>query len=193
MINFTEVDKATVAKLFLFHVFIIGLSNYLVQFPYEIAGIPFTWAMFTFPLVLVATDLTVRLTNKSNARAVIAMAFIPAILVSAELSTLRIGLASAFAYFIGQLFDVTVFQRIREKFAAWWVAPFASSIFANLVDTYVFFSAAFYKSEDPFMADNWLTIANNDVVFKIIISLVIILPIYGVVLNYFLNKLKPVE
>ena len=98
MINFTEVDKATVAKLFLFHVFIIGLSNYLVQFPAEFAGIPFTWAMFTFPLVLVATDLTVRLTNKSNARAVIAMAFIPAIIVSAELSTIRIGLASAFVY-----------------------------------------------------------------------------------------------
>ena len=193
MINFTEVDKATVAKLFLFHVFIIGLSNYLVQFPATFFGIPFTWAMFTFPLVLVATDLTVRLTNKSNARAVIAMAFIPAIIVSAELSTLRIGLASAFAYFIGQLFDVTVFQRIREKFSAWWVAPFASSIFANLVDTYVFFSAAFYKSEDPFMADNWLIIANNDVVFKIIISLVIILPIYGIVLNYFLNKLKPAQ
>ena len=193
MINFTEVDKATVAKLFLFHVFIIGLSNFLVQFPQEIMGVPFTWAMFTFPLVLVATDLTVRLTNKSNARAVIAMAFIPAILVSAELSTLRIGLASAFAYFIGQLFDVTVFQRIREKFSAWWVAPFASSIFANLVDTYVFFSAAFYKSEDPFMADNWLIIANNDVFFKIIVSLVIILPIYGIVLNYFLNKLKPAQ
>ena len=193
MINFTEVDKATVAKLFLFHVFIIGLSNYLVQFPATFFGIPFTWAMFTFPLVLVATDLTVRLTNKSNARAVIAMAFIPAIIVSAELSTLRIGLASAFAYFIGQLFDVTVFQRIREKFSAWWVAPFASSIFANLVDTFVFFSAAFYKSDDPFMAENWLTIAGNDVVFKIIISLVIILPIYGVVLNYFLNRLKPAQ
>ena len=121
------------------------------------------------------------------------MAFIPAIIVSAELSTLRIGLASAFAYFIGQLFDVTVFQRIREKFSAWWVAPFASSIFANLVDTYVFFSAAFYKSEDPFMADNWLIIANNDVFFKIVVSLVIILPIYGVVLNYFMNKLKPAQ
>ena len=190
MIDFKEVDKTTVAKLFLFHIFIIGLSNYLVQFPATFYGIPFTWAMFTFPFVLVATDLTVRLTNKSNARAVIAMAFIPAIIVSAELSTLRIGLASAFAYFIGQLFDVTVFQRIREKFSAWWVAPFASSIFANILDTYVFFSSAFYKSEDPFMADNWLTIANNDVFFKILVSLVIILPIYGVVLNYFLNKFK---
>ena len=190
MINFTEVDKPTVAKLFLFHIFIIALSNYLVLFPQEFMGVQFTWAMFTFPLVLVATDLTVRLTNKSNARAVIALAFIPAIIVSAELSTLRIGLASAFAYFVGQLFDVTVFQRIREKFSAWWIAPFASSIFANILDTYVFFSAAFHNSADEFMANNWLTIANNDVVFKIIISLIIILPIYGVVLNYFMNKLK---
>jgi len=190
MINLSEIDKATVAKLFLFHVFIIGLSNYLVQFPQEIMGFPFTWAMFTFPLVLVATDLTVRLTNKTNARVVIALAFIPAILISAELSTLRIGLASAAAYFIGQLLDVTLFQRIREKFSAWWVAPFVSSIFANIIDTYIFFGAAFNNSEDEFMANNWLNIANNDVIFKILISLVIILPIYGVVLNYFMNKIK---
>ena len=190
MINLSEIDKATVAKLFLFHVFIIGLSNYLVQFPQEFMGFPFTWAMFTFPLVLVATDLTVRLTNKTNARVVIALAFIPAILISAELSTLRIGLASAAAYFIGQLLDVTLFQRIREKFSAWWVAPFVSSIFANIIDTYIFFGAAFNNSEDEFMANNWLNIANNDVIFKILISLVIILPIYGVVLNYFMNKIK---
>ena len=189
---FQDVDKKMMAKLALLHVLVIIVSNALVSIPVEILGVKLTWAAFTFPLVILATDLTVRLTNKSNARAVIAMAFIPAILVSAELSTLRIGLASAFAYFIGQLFDVTVFQRIRERFSAWWVAPFASSIFANLVDTYVFFSAAFHKSEDPFMAENWLTIANNDVFFKIIVSLVIILPIYGVVLNYFMNKLKPV-
>ena len=188
MINLTEIDKATVAKLFLFHVFIIGLSNYLVQFPQELMGVPFTLAMFTFPLVLVATDLTVRLTNKTNARIVIALAFIPAILISAELSTLRIGLASAGAYLIGQLFDVTVFQRIREKFSAWWIAPFASSIFANIIDTYLFFGAAFHNSEDEFMANNWVHIANNDVFFKILISLVIILPIYGVVLNYFQKK-----
>ena len=172
MINLTEIDKATVAKLFLFHVFIIGLSNYLVQFPQELMGVPFTLAMFTFPLVLVATDLTVRLTNKTNARIVIALAFIPAILISAELSTLRIGLASAGAYLIGQLFDVTVFQRIREKF----------------IDTYLFFGAAFHNSEDEFMANNWVHIANNDVFFKILISLIIILPIYGVVLNYFQKK-----
>ena len=192
MFDFSQIDKQLAGKLMLIHVFIIGLANYLVQFPSTILGIPFTWAMFVFPLVLVATDLTVRLTNKHQARYVVGLAYVPAILVSAFLANWRIGLASATAYLIGQLFDVTVFQKIRENFKAWWVAPFFSSIFANIVDTYVFFGAAFYNSADQFMSDNWLIIASNDVVFKIIISLLIILPIYGALLSYLLKKFKKV-
>lgn len=191
MINFSEVNKSLALKLMLVHVFIIGLANYIVQFPLEIAGFKATWAMFLFPLVLVATDLTTRLTNKHQSRVVVGMAFIPAAVVSAALSDWRIGVASAVAYLIGQLFDVTVFQRVREKFTAWWVAPFASGIFANVVDTYAFFGAAFYNSSNEYMAANWLAIANADVVFKTVISLIIILPIYGVLLNYLLNRVKP--
>lgn len=190
MIDFNQVDKSLAAKLMLFHVFIIGISNYLVQFPTTFLGLTVTYAMFTFPLVLVATDLTIRLTNKHNARYVVGLAYIPAIIISGWIADWRIGLASATAYLIGQLFDVTVFQRIREKFSIWWAAPLASSILANAVDTYVFFGTAFYNSADPFMADNWLTIANNDVVFKIIISTLIILPIYGTLLSYLLKKIK---
>lgn len=189
MLNFSEVNKSLAFKLMLFHVFIIGISNYLVQFPTEFLGLQVTWAMFTFPLVLIATDLTIRLTNKYNARYVVGLAYIPAILISAWVADWRIGLASATAYLIGQLFDVSVFQRIREKFSVWWVAPLVSSVFANAVDTYVFFGTAFYNSADPFMAENWLTIANNDVVFKIIVSTIIILPIYGIILNYLLKKI----
>lgn len=190
MINFSEVNKQLALKLMLFHVFIIGLANYVVQFPLEVFGLKVTWAMFLFPLVLVATDLTTRLTNKDQARFVVGIAFIPAAIISAVLSDWRIGVASAAAYLIGQLFDVTVFQRVREKFTAWWVAPLASGVFANIVDTYAFFGAAFYNSTNEYMAANWLAIANADVVFKTIVSLVIILPIYGVVLNYLLNKVK---
>lgn len=189
MLNFSEVNKSLAFKLMLFHVFIIGISNYLVQFPTEFLGFQVTWAMFTFPLVLIATDLTIRLTNKYNARYVVGLAYIPAILISAWVADWRIGLASATAYLIGQLFDVSVFQRIREKFSVWWVAPLVSSVFANAVDTYVFFGTAFYNSADPFMAENWLTIANNDVVFKIIVSTIIILPVYGIILNYLLKKI----
>lgn len=190
MIDFNQVDKSLAGKLMLFHVFIIGISNYLVQFPTTFLGLTVTYAMFTFPLVLVATDLTVRLTNKHNARYVVGLAYIPAIIISGWIADWRIGLASATAYLIGQLFDVTVFQRIREKFSMWWAAPLASSLFANAVDTYTFFSVAFYNSADQFMADNWLTIANNDVVFKILISTLIILPIYGTLLSYLLKKVK---
>lgn len=190
MINFTEVDKSLALKLMLVHVFIIGLANYIVQFPLEVFGFKATWAMFLFPLVLVATDLTTRLTNKHQSRFVVGLAFIPAAVISALLSDWRIGVASALAYLIGQLFDVTVFQRVREKFTAWWVAPFASGIFANIVDTYAFFGAAFYNSANEYMAANWFAIANADVIFKTIISLIIILPIYGVLLNYLLNKAK---
>ena len=184
------INKSLAIKLMLVHVFIIGLANYIVQFPLEVFGFKATWAMFIFPLVLVATDLTVRLTNKYQARFVVGLAFIPAAIISIWLSNWRIGVASAVAYLIGQLFDVTVFQRIREKVSVWWAAPLASGIFANIIDTYTFFGAAFYNSADQFMADNWLVIANADVMFKTIFSLVIILPIYGTLLSYLLNRVK---
>ena len=188
--DYSVINKSLAIKLMLVHVFIIGLANYIVQFPLEVFGFKATWAMFIFPLVLVATDLTVRLTNKYQARFVVGLAFIPAAIVSIWLSNWRIGVASAVAYLIGQLFDVTVFQRIREKFSVWWAAPLASGVFANIIDTYSFFGAAFYNSADQFMADNWLVIANADVMFKTIFSLVIILPIYGTLLSYLLNKVK---
>ena len=75
MINFTEVNKSLALKLMLVHVFIIGLANYIVQFPLEVFGFKATWAMFLFPLVLVATDLTTRLTNKYQARLVVGLMF----------------------------------------------------------------------------------------------------------------------
>lgn len=185
-----NLNKSLIAKLWLFHVFIIAASNYLVQFPVTALGLTFTWAMFTFPLVVVATDLTVRLSDKYHARIIVGLAYIPAILFSVYLSDWRIGIASGTAYLIGQLLDVSVFQRIREKFNVWWAAPAVSSVFANVIDTYTFFGIAFHNSADAFMAENWVHIANVDVVFKIIISLIIILPVYGVVLNYALKKVK---
>lgn len=190
MIDFSQVNKQLAGKLMLIHLFIIGLSNYLVQFPQQLFGVNFVYAMFTFPLILVATDLTIRLTNKHQARYVIALAYLPAILISSYIADWRIGIASATAYAIGQFFDVTVFQRIRESFKAWWAAPLAAGIFANIIDTYVFFGTAFIGSSNEFMAANWFNIATVDVVFKIIISTLIVLPIYGVLLNHLQKKLK---
>ena len=53
--------------LVLLHVVIITTSNFLVSIPIEIIGIKLTLAAFSFPLVVVATDLTVRLVGKSIA------------------------------------------------------------------------------------------------------------------------------
>ena len=69
-------------KLALLHVVIITISNALVAIPVEIAGFKLTWAAFTFPLVILATDLTVRMLGKNIARATILAAYPIAIIAS---------------------------------------------------------------------------------------------------------------
>lgn len=191
-IDFSQVNRSLMIKLALMHVFIIGLANYVVQFGgiIPIVDLKFTWGMFVFPLVVVATDLTVRLTNKYLARAVVGAAFVPAIIISGFIADWRIGFASAFAYLIGQLFDITVFQRIRERMTdMWWVAPALSTVVANIVDTYLFFWAAFAGGTNEFMAANWLEIATVDVFFKIGTSLIVFLPVYGILLSYLRKRM----
>jgi len=191
-IDFSQVNRSLMIKLALMHVFIIGLANYVVQFGgiIPIVDLKFTWGMFVFPLVVVATDLTVRLTNKYLARAVVGAAFVPAIIISGFIADWRIGFASAFAYLIGQLFDITIFQRIRERMTdMWWVAPALSTVVANVVDTYMFFWAAFAGGTNEFMAANWLEIATVDVFFKIGTSLIVFLPVYGILLSYLRKRM----
>ena len=177
-------NKKLVCKLALFHIAVIALANYTVQFTGAIAGYDFTWGMFVFPLVILATDLTVRLSNQHNARTIVAIAYPPAILISAWLADWRIGIASGTAYLIGQLLDIAVFQKIRERSSLWWTAPLISTFVANIIDTYVFYSVAFHRSADAFMANNWVELATVDLGFKIVVSILVFLPVYGVLLNY---------
>ena len=192
------VDRALVAKLMMAHVIIIAISNYIVQFKIDIFGNPLSVAAFTFPLVVVLTDLTVRLIGKTTGRAVIGLAFIPAILVSMlvvkmggapDSVAFRIGLGSGMAYFVSNLLDVYVFQYFREKYTSWWIAPTLSSIVSTFIDTYTFFFTAFYKGANEFMAENWFTVATNNSISKIIVSLVVILPAYGVLLGALQKKI----
>lgn len=186
------VDRALAYKLMIAHVIIIAISNYIVQFKIDVFGNPLAIAAFTFPLVVVLTDLTVRLLGKQTGRAVIALAFIPAILVSMAVVKLggapdsvafRIGLGSGMAYFVSNLLDVYVFQYFREKYQTWWIAPTLSSIASTFIDTYTFFGVAFAGGADPFMSENWHIVATNNSISKIIVSLIVILPAYGVLLN----------
>ena len=191
-----------------FHILIICVSNYLVQLPFQLFGFHTTWGAFSFPFVYLATDLTVRIFGQTPARSIILKAMVPALMISYVMGVVfhhgsfqgidslsqwntfvfRIAFASFAAYLIGQLMDITVFARLRQS-RSWWVAPAASTIVGNLVDTLVFFSVAFYASTDSFMAANWPEIAAVDYSFKLLVSLGLFLPAYGVLLKILQDKI----
>ena len=106
---------------------------------------------------------------------------------------LRIGVASGLAYAIGVLIDIHAFQFIRQKYSSWWIAPSLSTIVSNVIDSYTFFFTAFYNSDDSYMAQNWLEIAGTQTVLKILIGLIFFLPTYGILLNYFSKRIKPLK
>src|SRR5690606_4023343 len=76
------------ALLVAFHILIIIASNYLVQLPIDLFGFHSTWGAFSFPFIFLATDLTVRLIGKSEARSVVGRAMIPALIASYIVSVL---------------------------------------------------------------------------------------------------------
>lgn len=206
---FTEnQSRQALWRLSLFHILIIASSNYLVQLPIEILGVHTTWGAFSFPFIFLATDLTVRIFGSLLARRIILCAMLPALLLSYLLSVLfnagdflglaqiaqfnlfvaRIACASFMAYLLGQILDISVFSKLRQL-PQWWVAPVASTIIGNLLDTVAFFGIAFYKSPDPFMAAHWVEIASVDYAVKLLISIGLFVPAYGVLLRYLTRKL----
>jgi queuosine precursor transporter len=200
MFSFKDVDKSMLLKLVALHVLVIIVSNALVSIPVEIFGVKLTWAAFTFPLVVLATDLTVRLLGKHIARSTITAAYPLAIIgsilvVLAEGAptsvALRIGFASATAYAVGTMLDVYVFQHIREKLVDnWWLAPAVSTIAANVIDTYAFFAVAFHNSANEYMSANWMEVAGSQVIIKIAVGLLVFLPAYGVLLKYLKQRVE---
>ncbi|MDN5566759.1 MAG: 7-cyano-7-deazaguanine/7-aminomethyl-7-deazaguanine transporter [Psychrobacter sp.] len=183
------------------HIFVIAISNYLVQIPVSLFGFITTWGSVTFPFIFLITDLTVRIFGQQLARRIILFAMLPALIISYYFSVVfangafvgheqlldfnlfvfRIVLASFSAYVIGQLLDIRVFNKLRQL-KTWWIAPLASTLIGNLIDSFCFFAIAFYKSPDPFMAANWIEIGSIDYLFKMIMGILIFLPLYGVIL-----------
>ena len=192
------VDRTLVRNLVILHTLVIAVSNYLVTIRFDLfpgaelplfGSFPLAAAAFTFPIVVVATDLTVRLVGKQAGRAVVAMAIIPAIVASVlvllalgDEHAYRVGLASGTAYAVGTMLDVYVFQHIRERMSAWWIAPAVSTIAANIIDTYAFFYTAFYPA--PWVGP----VAFNNTLTKIVVGLIVFLPAYGLLLKYLKDK-----
>lgn len=201
---------STIRILSVCHVFLITISNVLVQYPFSILGFHTTWGAFSYPAIFILTDLTTRFFNANIARKIVFRSMVPGLVISYIIVSyidvvstqswsglfvfhpmpLRIALACFIAYTVGQLLDILVFQRYRNNFS-WYLAPALSTTVGNCVDTILFFTIAFYHSSNLFLSQHWLEVAEVDMVIKIAISLMAFVPIYGFVLNMFnINMLK---
>ena len=212
----SQFNQAQLSKALLylagFHLLIIASSNYLVQIPFTIFGFHTTWGAFSFPFIFLATDLTVRIFGAQLARRIIFFVMLPSLILSYAISVLfyqgeyqglsslntvnwfvaRIAIASLIAYLLGQALDIQVFNRLRAL-KAWWIAPAASTLLGNGLDTLAFFGIAFYQSPDAFMAQHWQEIALADYGFKLLISLGLFIPMYGMLLSYLTKKLTSIN
>lgn len=213
MFVFSKTQRVKVlCSLAFFHLVVIASSNYLVQLPFILFGFHTTWGAFTFPFIFLATDLTIRIFGASVARKIIFLVMFPALMLTYLISMLffnghwlgfsalaeanifiaRIALASFCAYLVGQLMDIFLFNGLRKN-QHWWLAPSVAAIFGNMMDTAVFFSIAFYRSNDLFMASNWVEIAMVDYSFKLFICGLFFLPLYGILINGLVKNLTYVE
>ena len=157
---------------------VVALSNYLVQFPVNYIGLQdvFTYGAFTYPMAFLITDLTNRRYGKTVARKIVYIGFIFGVALTlyfsinfSNLISKRIAIGSGAAFLIAQLLDVQVFDRLRKK--VWFVAPLVSSLIGSCIDTFLFFSIAFYGTEV-----NWITLSFGDLFVKILVALVMLIP-----------------
>ena len=166
---------------------IVVLSNYLVQFPVQYLGLNeiLTYGAFSYPITFLITDLANRAYGIVAARKVVYFGFIVGIILTLFISTnfsdiisIRIALGSGIAFFVAQNLDVQIFDKLRKK--SWFIAPLTSSTTGSIVDTFLFFSIAFYATGIP-----WLTLALGDLIVKLFITLIMLIPF-----RLLLNKIK---
>ena len=158
--------------------FVVMISNYLVQFPITYFGLSeiLTYGAFTYPITFLITDLANRAYGKIVARKIVYIGFFIGICLTLLISTnfsdlisIRIAIGSGVAFFVAQNLDVGIFDKLRKK--VWYVAPLISSIFGSIVDTFLFFSIAFYAT-----GISWVTLALGDLSVKLIIALSMLIP-----------------
>jgi uncharacterized integral membrane protein (TIGR00697 family) len=157
---------------------VVLLSNYLVQFPVQYYGLEkvLTYGAFSYPVAFLITDLANRSYGKIIARKIVYIGFVIGILFTILFSTnftdlisIRIAIGSGLAFLIAQLLDVQIFDRLRKK--KWYVAPLTSSLIGSTVDTFLFFSVAFYGTGVP-----WVTLSFGDLTIKVFVALIMLIP-----------------
>jgi uncharacterized PurR-regulated membrane protein YhhQ (DUF165 family) len=183
-------------------VVVVTASNILVQYPVQVDLGPIhladilTWGAFTYPFAFLVSDLSNRHDGPNQARMVVLVGFLVALALSFWLSTPRIAIASGSAFLIGQLLDIAVFQRLRNRY--WLVPPLSASLLGSLLDTAIFFTIAFapiFAFVDGFfgMADGslgfgapwlgigsevplWVSLASGDFAVKFLAALLLLAP-----------------
>ena len=153
-------------------------SNFLVQFPVNYYGLNeiLTYGAFSYPIAFLITDLANRSYGKSVARKIVYLGFSIGILFTlffstnfADLISIRIAIGSGSAFLVAQLLDVQIFDKLRKN--RWYVAPLASSSIGSIVDTFLFFSIAFFGTGIP-----WVTLSLGDLIVKLIVALAMLIP-----------------
>ena len=189
-------------KLFFILSFIMGLiviaSNYLVQFPINYYGLEnlLTYGAFSYPVTFLVTDLANRAYGKKIARVIVLVGFFIGIFLTLFISTnfddiisVRIAIGSATAFLRAQNIDINIFDNLRQR--SWFVAPITSSTFGSIIDTFLFFSIAFYGTGIP-----WVSLSIGDLAVKLVVALAMLIP-FRILLSRILDvsdkKLKEIN
>ena len=158
--------------------FIVVLSNYLVQFPVNYMGFQdlLTYGAFSYPIAFLITDLSNRRYGKNTAKKIVYLGFILGVVLTfyfstnySDLISIRIAIGSGTAFLVAQLIDVNIFDRLRKRI--WFIAPLVSSLIGSSIDTFLFFSIAFYGTDI-----NWITLSLGDLIVKIFVALMMLVP-----------------
>ena len=180
-------------KVFIILSFSMGLivlaSNFLVQYPVKYYGLQdiLTYGAFSYPVAFLITDLANRSYGKTAAKKIVYIGFSIGVSFTLLFSTnfadfisIRIAIGSGTAFIVAQLLDVQIFDKLRNK--RWFIAPLGSSVIGSTIDTFLFFSIAFYATGIP-----WISLSFGDLAVKLTVALLMLLPF-----RLLLGTLKPV-
>ena len=157
---------------------VVLASNYLVQFPIHYYGLSeiLTYGAFTYPIAFLITDLANRSYGKEIAKKIVYFGFFIGVSFTlffstnfSDLISIRIAIGSGTAFIVSQRIDVYVFDKLRKKY--WIIPPLASSINGSVIDTFLFFSIAFYATGIP-----WFRLAIGDLAVKLLVALLMLIP-----------------
>ena len=157
---------------------VVLASNYLVQFPIHYYGLSeiLTYGAFTYPIAFLITDLANRSFGKEIAKKIVYFGFFLGISFTLFFSTnfsdfisIRIAIGSGTAFLVSHRIDVFVFDKLRDK--NWFIPPLVSSINGSIIDTFLFFSIAFYAT-----GISWFTLAIGDLAVKLVVALTMLIP-----------------